>query len=52
MVEHGCKIEERVKAMKGEITEMYREPTVKGRKPDSNQQFGAEGRKKQSTRTE
>ena len=29
MVEHGHKIEEEVKAMK-----MYREPTMKGRKPE------------------
>ena len=34
MVEYGCKMEEKVKAMKSEIKEkMYREPTVKGRKP-------------------
>ena len=34
MDEYGCKIEEVVKAMKSEIKEkMYREPTVKGRKP-------------------
>ena len=32
MVEHHCKIEERVKAMQSEIKEMYRDPTVKGRK--------------------
>ena len=29
MVEYGCKLEEKVKAMK-----MYREPTMKGRKPE------------------
>ena len=33
MVEYGCKIEEKVKAMKSEIKKNYREPTVKGRKP-------------------
>ena len=33
MVEHGCKIEEKVKAMKSEIKEnVHREPTVMGRK--------------------
>ena len=31
MVEYGCKIEEKVKAMKSEIKEK-REPTVMGRK--------------------
>ena len=33
MDEYGLKIEEKVKAMKSEIKEKYREPTVKGRKP-------------------
>ena len=33
MVEYGCKMEEEVKAMQSEITKIYREPTVKGRKP-------------------
>ena len=32
MVEYGCKTEEKVKALKNEI-KMYREPTMKGRKP-------------------
>ena len=32
MVEYGCKIEEKVKAIKSEKN-IYREPTVKGRKP-------------------
>ena len=32
LVEYGCKIEEKVKAMKSEIKEVYRELTVKGRK--------------------
>ena len=36
MVEYGCKIEEKVKAMKSEIKKNYREPTVKGRKPEFN----------------
>ena len=31
MVEYGCKIEEKVKAIKSEKN-IYREPTVKGRK--------------------
>ena len=34
MVEYGHKIEEGVKAMKSEIKENDREPTVKGRKPE------------------
>ena len=34
MVEYGDKIEEKVKAMESEIRKMYREPTVKGRKPE------------------
>ena len=33
LVEYGCKMEEEVKAMQSEITKIYREPTVKGRKP-------------------
>ena len=34
MVDYSCKMEEKVKAMKSEIKEkMYREPTVKWRKP-------------------
>ena len=33
MAEYGCKMEEEVKAMQSEITKIYREPTVKGRKP-------------------
>ena len=33
MVEYGGKIHEKVKAMQSEIKKMYREPTVKGRKP-------------------
>ena len=31
MVEYGCKMEEKVKAMQSEI-KIYREPTMKGRK--------------------
>ena len=33
MIEYGHKIEEEVKAMKSEIKNIYREPTVKGWKP-------------------
>ena len=51
MVEYGCKIEENVKATwsKGKFTgnQQWREGNW-----DSNQQFGAEGRNKHSTRTE
>ena len=32
LVEYACKIGEKVKAMKSEIKETYREPTVKGKK--------------------
>ena len=48
MVEFHHKIKEKVKAMKSEI----KEPTVTRVNWDSNRQFGAEGRKKHSTRTE
>ena len=37
LVECGRKIEKKVKVMKSEIKENIREPTVKGRKLDSNQ---------------
>ena len=51
MVEFGCKIEEKVKAMKsGKKRKLYREPTVKERKLGSHQWFGAKGRNKHSTR--
>ena len=33
MVEYGYKIEEKVKAMQSEKIKIYKEPTVKGRKP-------------------
>ena len=33
MIEYGCEIEEKVKAMKSEIKNIYREPRLKGRKP-------------------
>ena len=33
MVEHGHKIEEKVKPMQSEKIKIYKEPTVKGRKP-------------------
>ena len=33
MVEYGWKIEEKVKAMQSETQKIYREATVKGRKP-------------------
>ena len=53
MVEYGCKMEAEVKAMQSEIkkkctgNQQCREGNW-----DSNQQFGAERRKKRSTRTE
>ena len=33
MVEYGCKMEEKLNTMQSEIKKIYREPTVKGRKP-------------------
>ena len=33
MFVYGCKIKVEVKAMKSKIQKIYREPTVKGRKP-------------------
>ena len=33
MVENGCKIEEKLKAMQNEMKRNYRGSTVKGRKP-------------------
>ena len=33
MVEYDHRIKEKVKAMQSEIRNIYREPTVKGRKP-------------------
>ena len=33
IVDHGCKIEEKVKAIQSEIKKNIWEPTVKGRKP-------------------
>ena len=50
--EYSHKTEGNMKAMKSEKRKMYSEPTVKGRKLDSNQQFGTKGRNKHSTRTE
>ena len=52
IVEYSCKIEKEVKAMKSEIKENVREPTVKGRKSGLKSKFGAEGRNKHLTGTE
>ena len=53
MVEYGEKIEEKVKAMRSEIKENVLGTNSDGKKTgDSNQQLGAEGRNKHSTRTE
>ena len=49
ITEFGHKVKEEIKAKQRKI---YREPSVKGRNRDSNEQAGAEGRNKQSTRTE
>ena len=51
MVEFGHKIEEKVKAMTNEIKENVQGTHREGNW-DLNQQFGAEERNKQSTRTE
>ena len=48
MIEFGHKMKEEMKAIQSEIKEMYREPTVKGRKLGLSQQFGTEGRNKNS----
>ena len=37
MVEYGHKLEEKVKTMQSEIKKNVQEPTVKGRKLESNQ---------------
>ena len=52
MVECGCKTEEKVKAMQSEIKQNIQGTNSEGNETDSNQQFGAEGRNKHSTRTE
>ena len=51
MVEHGCKIEEEVKAMQSEIKKNIQGTKLEGNQ-DSNQRFGAEGRNTCSFRTE
>ena len=58
MVENGCKIEEKVKAMKSEIkgnvqgTNSEGKETRAQKKTKKQTQFGAEGRNKHSIRTE
>ena len=53
MVDYGHKIEEKVKAMKSEIEENIQGTNSEGTETGTqNQQFGAEGRNKHSTRTE
>ena len=49
MVEYGCKIEEKVKTMQSEMKKNIQGTKGMGRKPDSNQQFEAEGRNKHSS---
>ena len=51
MAEHGCKIEEEVKAMQSEIKKNIQGTKLEGNQ-DSTQTFGVEGRNKHSTRTE
>ena len=50
IVDYGCKIEGKVKAMKSEIKENVHR-TNSEEKEAGTQQFGAEGRNKHSTRT-
>ena len=53
LVEFGHKLDEKMKAMLGEIKEkMYREPIVMEGNWNSNQQCGPEGRKKHPSRKE
>ena len=51
MVEYGCKIEEKVKAMKSEIKEKVKGTSSEGKETET-QQCGPEGRNKHSTKTE
>ena len=53
LVEYGCKLDEKMKAMLSKIKEkMYREPTVKGRKLGLKSTACNRGRNKYSSRTE
>ena len=52
MVKYGHKIEEKVKAIQSEIKKNIQGTNSDRKETDSNQQFGAEGRNKHSTRTE
>ena len=53
MVEYGCKIEEKVKAMKSEIKESVQGTNNEEKETGTQiQQFEPEGRNKHSTRTE
>ena len=53
MAEYGCKIEERVKAMKSELKENVQEPTARGRKTNGGTQTnGLEHREEISIQTE
>ena len=51
LIEFSCKMKKEMKATQSG-KKICREPTVKGRKWDSNQRFGTKGRNKHSTRTE
>ena len=52
LVEYGRKLDEKMKAMPSEIKENVQGTNWWKGNQDSNQQFGAEGQKKHSTRTE
>ena len=52
LVEYGCKIEEKVKAVQSEIKQNIQEPTATGRKPGLKSTVWSRRKKKNSTRTE
>ena len=52
LFEYGCKVDEKMKAMLGEIKENVQGTNSDGKETDSNQRCGPEGRNKHLTRTE
>ena len=52
LVEYGRKLDEKMKAMLGEIKENVQGTNSDGKETDSNQRCGPEGRNKHSTETE
>ena len=51
IIEYGCRIEEKVKAMQSEIKENEQGTDSEGEETET-QRYGAEGRNKHSTKTE